>query len=347
MQCINASMKLDTTSTHQESRMQFLCQQFSHQRQLIWCTSHYKCFSQITYLYSPKKAANTHWWQDTPLCYTDHAIDTSSCVSGNNLLPCWSGGQQEGEDQLSQEWHMTVFFKGVCEANHSTIPSTDDSSMDTILFYHHWTTRPPPSVFWNFSSTEIDWQWALQVELVPLGILATTDRVNATITVAMDTVLADSTDHDPSFGISDDLSFVGIQYTDQANYHNLSLCRHFEGDKDGILLKNVIDPNGPLVASRTFTSETKIQIRPTEWWGPCHTENDGGYTNIVNYQCQLDLSKGLVSGGVLRWSKWILSDQVYVNRRLHGLAYKHNIDDAVASCRIFYKCINSPNTNGK
>ena len=121
-----------------------------------------------------------------------------------------------------------------------------------------------PQYFEISPTTGVNWQQALQVQLVPPGILATTDSVTITITVAMDTVLADSTDHDPSFGISDDLSFVGIQYTDQANYHNLSLCRHFEGDKDGILLKNVIDPNGPLVASRTFTSETKIQIRPTE-----------------------------------------------------------------------------------
>jgi len=150
-----------------------------------------------------------------------------------------------------------------------------------------------PHYFEISRTTGVNWQQALQVQLVPPGILATTDSVTITITVAMDTVLADSTDHDPLFGISDDSYFVGLQQTDQTNYHAFSPCRHLEGDKDGILLKNVIDSNGPLVASRAFTSEAKIQIRPIERWGSCHTENDGGYTNIVNYQHQLDLSKGL------------------------------------------------------
>ena len=109
----------------------------------------------------------------------------------------------------------------------------------------------------------------------------------------MDTVQADSSDHDLIVGISDDSHFVSLHQTDQTNYHNLSPCCHLEGDKDGIFLKNLVDINGPLVSSRTFTSEAKIQIRPNERWGSCHTENDGGYTNTVNYQHHLDLSKGL------------------------------------------------------
>ena len=97
----------------------------------------------------------------------------------------------------------------------------------TILPYHQlmtpqwiqnystivWTTCPPPSVFWNFFFYR---SWLTTSSTSSTGILATTDSVTVTITVAMDTVLADSTDHDPWFGISDDSYFVGIQHTDKA-----------------------------------------------------------------------------------------------------------------------------------
>ncbi|XP_065889951.1 uncharacterized protein [Dysidea avara] len=144
-----------------------------------------------------------------------------------------------------------------------------------------------PQYFEILPTTGANWQRALQVQLVPPGILASTDDITVTITVAMNTVLANSIDHDPSFGISDGTSFIGLHQTDKTNYHNLSPCRHIEGNKNGIFLKNVIAPNGPTVSSRAFTSEAKMQIRPTEKWGSCHTENDGGYTNIVNYERQL------------------------------------------------------------
>lgn len=150
-----------------------------------------------------------------------------------------------------------------------------------------------PKYFEILPTTGDNWQRALQVGLVSPGILTSTDDVTITITAALDTVLADSTDHDPSFGVSDGSSFIGLHQADKNNYHSVSPCRHIEADKDGVLLKNEIAPNGPKVDSRRYTSEAKIQIRPTEKWGSCYTEHDDGYTNIVNYQRQLDLTKGL------------------------------------------------------
>ena len=55
-------------------------------------------------------------------------------------------------------------------------------------------------------------------ELIAPNILTATDSVVVvvvvTLTVAMDTVLADSGDHDPSFGIRDGTSFVAwFSYT--------------------------------------------------------------------------------------------------------------------------------------
>ena len=59
------------------------------------------------------------------------------------------------------------------------------------------------------------------------------------------------------------------------------------------VLQNVKQGSGPVVASQKYSSEIKIQIKPTEKWGSCHTEHDGGYVNIQNYQPSLDLTKAL------------------------------------------------------
>jgi len=92
----------------------------------------------------------------------------------------------------------------------------------------------------------------------------------------MDTSFADTVDHDPSFGISDGKCFVGFFQPDRTNYN--SPCQQIDGESSAGLLQNDNRVNGPLVASRTYSSETKIQIRPTERWGSCHTEHDEGYT---------------------------------------------------------------------
>ena len=138
-------------------------------------------------------------------------------------------------------------------------------------------------------------QQRLQVQLVAPNILTTTDCVSVTVTVAMNTTLADSGDHDPSFGISDGESFVGFHLPDQRNYNSHPPCYPYEGDNvNGILTKRKLyNKVGLYVTSRLFSSEVKMQIRPTEQWGSCHTEHDEGYTNCGNYQRKLDLTKGL------------------------------------------------------
>ena len=56
------------------------------------------------------------------------------------------------------------------------------------------------------------------------------------MTIAMDTALADSRDHDPSFGISDGESFIGFIISDQRNYNDSSPCKISEGDiVEGVL----------------------------------------------------------------------------------------------------------------
>ena len=66
-----------------------------------------------------------------------------------------------------------------------------------------------------FPTVARPYQRVLQVQLVPPGILTTTDSVTVTITVAMDTALADSIEHSVIFGVSDGKSFVGFFTVDQ------------------------------------------------------------------------------------------------------------------------------------
>ena len=140
------------------------------------------------------------------------------------------------------------------------------------------------------------YQRLLQIQLVEPDILTSTDCISVTITIAMDTVLADGGDHDPTFGISDGNSFVGFKMLDKDNYVSVTPCLSFEGEDVSGILKNIKGGKtfgAGLVTSRSFSSEIKLQIRPTEQWGSCHTEHDEGYTNIGNYENKLDLTNGL------------------------------------------------------
>ena len=134
----------------------------------------------------------------------------------------------------------------------------------------------------------------IQAELIAPNILTNADNVVVTLTIAMDTALADSNDHDPIFGISDGTSFVGFQAVDKDNYAAAVPCYNIEGDIAEETFNNRIrNINGAKANSRHYSSEITIQIKPNDQWGSCHTEHDEGLVNIVNYQRKLDSSKGL------------------------------------------------------
>ena len=139
------------------------------------------------------------------------------------------------------------------------------------------------------STSDAHQQRALQIPLVAPNILTSTDSVTVTVTVAVDVSYASSNDHDPTIGISDGISFIGFIAHDRVP----SPCSLREGDINAETLQNVNHVAGPPVRSRHYSSEIKIQIRPAEQWGSCHTEHDGGYVNTANYQHLLDPSKGL------------------------------------------------------
>ena len=133
------------------------------------------------------------------------------------------------------------------------------------------------------------YQRAIQVQLVAPNILTSTDTVTVTVTVAVDVSYASSNDHDPVIGISDGISFIGAQAKDRISIP----CHTVEGQSSTTILAITNHINGPTVASRRYSSEIKIQLKPAEQWGSCHTEHDEGYTNVGNYQHLLDPSRGL------------------------------------------------------
>ena len=132
-------------------------------------------------------------------------------------------------------------------------------------------------------------QRALQIPLVASNILTSTDSVTVTVIVAVDVSYASSNDHDPTIGISDRKSFIGIKADDRTNLS----CHIQDGDSNSTIFEGVHQVVGPTATSQRYSSEIKAYIRPAEQWGSCHTEHDGGYTNAGDYQRLLDPGKGL------------------------------------------------------
>ena len=94
------------------------------------------------------------------------------------------------------------------------------------------------------------YQLALQVQLVAPNTLTSTDGVTVSVTIALNTTIADSGDHNISFGISDGVSFIGFIAHDKGNYPSISPCYKLEGQVVSTLLQNLQQGNGPVVTSR-------------------------------------------------------------------------------------------------
>ena len=112
-------------------------------------------------------------------------------------------------------------------------------------------------------------QHVLQVQLVPPGVLTNDDIkcVTVIMTIAMDTMWADSNDHDPSFGISDGERFIGFFIGDKGK---TSPCYRVEGDSvNNVLTNRVHDTSGAKLStcSQGYSSEVKIQLKPCKKWG--------------------------------------------------------------------------------
>ena len=135
----------------------------------------------------------------------------------------------------------------------------------------------------------------IRVQLVPPKTLSEEDDITVTITVAMDTTHADAYEHDPIFGISDGDYFVGFITLDNNNYPSSPPCYRTQS----ISYDNRISPSTSSsgvtrpTGAKSYSSEVKMHIKPTEKWGSCHTEHDEGHIAIAQYSYKLDITKGL------------------------------------------------------
>ena len=137
---------------------------------------------------------------------------------------------------------------------------------------------------------------ALNINVLPPGVLSSTDSYTVTLTIAMDPILATAPTASLGaiLGISDGNAFIGSLLVDAGDYSYSPPCRRFEGLRSSGQLINTRDTStGPLVTSTQFPSEITLQFRPNEKWGSCTTGHDAGYVNIAKYDRSLDPSNGL------------------------------------------------------
>ena len=98
--------------------------------------------------------------------------------------------------------------------------------------YKHSTITTPYAVYPKYLEIFAggkNHEYTIQAELIAPNILTATDSVAVKLTVAMETILADSNDHDPVFGICNGISFVGFNIMDQTNYVDHTPCLYVTG----------------------------------------------------------------------------------------------------------------------
>ena len=104
-------------------------------------------------------------------------------------------------------------------------------------------------------------QHVLQVQLVPPVVQTNDDHkcVTVTMTIAMDTVWADSNDHDPNFGISDGERFIGFHVPDN---RVTSPCSKAEGDNVNNVFTNVVhDTSGAKLSNPSQVTPVRLRYR--------------------------------------------------------------------------------------
>ena len=137
------------------------------------------------------------------------------------------------------------------------------------------------------------YQRALEVKVVDRDVLASDDDIMVTVTIAMNAT--DLPDHDPVFGITDKEHFVGFKASDPKNYALNSPCSGIQGDVVGGVLTNVEQQpvKLPIQYTKRYSSEIKVHIKPTEFWGSCHTEVNNGLVTVASYGKFMDLNQAL------------------------------------------------------
>ena len=138
------------------------------------------------------------------------------------------------------------------------------------------------------------YQRALRVPIVPPTILNSNNTITVMMTVALDTTIAQTDDHDPYLGISDGKSFIGWQTVDVDNYNTNPPCYSINADVGASIITGIKIGRGPHTDSKAFPTVINMRFKPAELWGTCETpQGDGGYNNLAAYNSLLNPSNGI------------------------------------------------------
>ena len=146
------------------------------------------------------------------------------------------------------------------------------------------------------STNSYSYERLIRVQLFAPDTLSNKDDITVTITVAMDPYWADTYNIDPIFGISDGEQFVGFFTRGHNVYSSTPPCYRMEGpvyDNGRSSFGGYTDGATRAIGASSYSSEVKMQIKPTEKWGSCHTEHNEGHIAIAHYIRKLNVSKGI------------------------------------------------------
>ena len=76
----------------------------------------------------------------------------------------------------------------------------------------------------TFVYSSKDWELLLRVPLVAASDLEDGTLLTVEITVANDVSIAETSDSDPNYGLSDGTNFIGFESVDKGNYFRLAPC---------------------------------------------------------------------------------------------------------------------------
>ena len=131
--------------------------------------------------------------------------------------------------------------------------------------------------------------------MVEADLLEDGTPLSVEITVANDVTIAQSSDSDPRYGVSDGTNFIGFETVDQGNYdgrHFFYPCHGLQGTSGQALTgKEVFDKTSPTQVAKFFPDQFVFTFKLDKSWGLCFTAR--GFIKTVNFTKRLLLSKGV------------------------------------------------------
>ena len=145
----------------------------------------------------------------------------------------------------------------------------------------------------TFKAGSIKEALLLRIPLVEADLLEDGTPLSVEITVANDVTIAQSSDSDPRYGVSDGTNFIGFKTVDQGDYDHFSYPCHGQQGISGQTLTGRVDfdKKSPTQVAKFFPEQFVFTFKLDKSWGSCFTA--GGFIKTVNFTKRLLLSKGV------------------------------------------------------